>query len=594
MKNRFPKPFKIFFNSHNRSLRKRIPLLICLLLVAVVSVYVIVSYLSLERFEFKVGQQRLKFLSTEVSNMLSASIKDITTHTEKIASSVEVINYLHHKGDEKKVLRVLNQLTEDGTSMLVELLDTNFNVLLSIGKPAYRSGTARAKKRNAVDLISVDNIYAIHDSVFYPVTVTLKAGNDLAGYLTRYRYVKITAKNLEHFSNLAGKGAKLYVGNNDKSLYTDLFHPANYIPPKKLPKEGDIFETLLPDGNKIIGCVHYIGGTPWHAVLLFPKHVIVQGSRQFLFWLILIGLILITAGITGAWFMSGRLTRPLNRLALAVNNFASENGSGSSVEKGDEVETLSLYFALMMEKLQLAKVKMEQKIIESEALNKQLRSLSSHLQHVREQERRHVAKELHDELGQLLAGARMKAHLIKKRLNKETDMSLRDSITAMENEMDDAIRIVKRVASDLRGGPLDDLGLVAALEWYCNSYNKRLGIPVELITSEKYFACSEIIAHGLFSICQEALTNIAKHASATQVVVSLSIKNEELILTITDNGKGFDVYKENNKQQTGLIGIKERVIMMGGKLNIKSAPSTGTTVEVIVSLKQPLDLSHLP
>ncbi len=167
MKNRFPKPFKIFFNSHNWSLRKRIPLLICLLLVAVVSVYVIVSYLSLERFEFKVGHQRLKFLSAEVSNMLATSIKDITIHTEKIASSVEVINYLHHKEDEKNVLRVLNQLTEDGTSMLVELLDTNFNVLLSIGKPAYRSGVAQAKKRNAVDLLSVDNIYMPYTTLFF-------------------------------------------------------------------------------------------------------------------------------------------------------------------------------------------------------------------------------------------------------------------------------------------------------------------------------------------------------------------------------------------------------------------------------------------
>ena len=151
--------------------------------------------------------------------------------------------------------------------------------------------------------------------------------------------------------------------------------------------------------------------------------------------------------------------------------------------------------------------------------------------------------------------------------------------------LDTTIKTVRRIATDLRPSILDDLGLVAAIEWQCQEFQRRSGISTEFRSTLAEFLHSSAIAIGLFRICQESLTNVARHAAASRICISLQEElNEYILLKIQDDGKGFEVRKTGHKKTLGLLGMKERTLMMGGEFRIESEPGKGTTLFVTVPI----------
>jgi PAS domain S-box-containing protein len=213
-----------------------------------------------------------------------------------------------------------------------------------------------------------------------------------------------------------------------------------------------------------------------------------------------------------------------------------------------------------------------------------IRQLASHLQDVREEERAGIAREIHDELGQQLTGLKMDISWISKRKLVEGDEELKQKAISIMNLLDTTIKTVRRIATDLRPSILDDLGLIAAIEWQSQEFERRSGIRTEFISSIEEFNHSSAIAIGLFRICQESLTNVARHAAATRISISLQEEDEYILLAIEDNGKGFEVGKIGDKKTLGLLGMKERTQMMGGEFRIDSHPGKGTTLFVTVPI----------
>jgi PAS domain S-box-containing protein len=212
-----------------------------------------------------------------------------------------------------------------------------------------------------------------------------------------------------------------------------------------------------------------------------------------------------------------------------------------------------------------------------------IRELASHLQDVREEERAGIAREIHDELGQQLTGLKMDFSWICKRKIVEGDHELKEKTISIMNLLDTTIRTVRKIATDLRPSILDDLGLIAAIEWQSQEFERRSGICTEFKSTITEFNHSSAIAIGLFRICQESLTNIARHAAASRIRVSLQeVENEYILLKIEDNGKGFEVRKIGDKKTLGLLGMKERTLMMGGEFRIESEPGKGTSLFVTV------------
>ncbi|MBP6686572.1 MAG: PAS domain S-box protein [Lacibacter sp.] len=214
----------------------------------------------------------------------------------------------------------------------------------------------------------------------------------------------------------------------------------------------------------------------------------------------------------------------------------------------------------------------------------QIRRLTAYLQKVREEERAHIAREIHDELGQQLTIMKMDISWMKKKLkNGDTDAATL-KMDELQGILDGTVASVRRIATDLRPSLLDDIGLIAAMEWEVDMFAKRTGIKVNLSKPEVAISISDESSTGLFRILQESLTNITRHAAANQVDIHLKNQNNEFILYIEDNGVGFETTTVGRKKTLGLLGMKERSVMMQGFFSINSKPGSGTRVEVRVPL----------
>ena len=214
----------------------------------------------------------------------------------------------------------------------------------------------------------------------------------------------------------------------------------------------------------------------------------------------------------------------------------------------------------------------------------QIRRLTAYLQKVREEERADIARDIHDELGQQLTVMKMDLSWMKKKIIAGEVERIPDKVNELQKLLDGTVASVRRIATDLRPSLLDDIGLIAAMEWEADIFAKRTGIKINLIKPDSPVLVPDEFATGLFRILQESLTNITRHAAATQVDIHLKNQNNEFILYIEDNGNGFDINSVASKKTLGLLGMKERSAMMQGVFTINSQPAKGTKLEVRVPL----------
>jgi len=229
---------------------------------------------------------------------------------------------------------------------------------------------------------------------------------------------------------------------------------------------------------------------------------------------------------------------------------------------------------------------------ETENLLKQseedLRDLASNLQNVREEERAAIAREIHDELGQQLTAIKLDVSWLDRKITG--DEMIKERIAGVLGMLTGMIHSIRRISTELRPSILDDLGLVEALKWHVRDFQKRTGIRVILDCTTEPLKLEPAVNTGLFRIFQETLTNIARHSEASVVSARLFPDNGQLVLSIADNGKGFDPGMAKKKKTLGLLGMKERTLMMNGSYEIRSRPGEGTSLRFSVpldSLEQP-------
>ena len=207
--------------------------------------------------------------------------------------------------------------------------------------------------------------------------------------------------------------------------------------------------------------------------------------------------------------------------------------------------------------------------------------LSEHLQNVKEEERTQIAREIHDELGQQLTVMKMDISWLAEKLGNQ-DNAVVQRMTDLNAMLDTTVSTVRRIAYELRPSILDDMGLAAAIEWQLSEFKKKSGVKTEFKHNQKELPLPENVKIGLFRIVQESLTNVSRYANAGKVMVSLQQNEKLLVLSIIDNGTGFDKETIAVKKTLGILGMKERTVMMGGNYEIDSTPGKGTTVSVTV------------
>ncbi|WP_256345089.1 sensor histidine kinase, partial [Pseudomonas sp. F1002] len=219
--------------------------------------------------------------------------------------------------------------------------------------------------------------------------------------------------------------------------------------------------------------------------------------------------------------------------------------------------------------------------LELDASRAQLRELSAHLETVREEEKARIAREVHDELGQMLTVLKLETSMCELTY-AQLDPGLHERLNSMKRLIAQLFQLVRDVATALRP-PILDAGIASAIEWQARRFEARTQIPCLVQVPDNLPALSDAKAIGLFRILQEALTNVMRHAQAHTVELTLVVEGAHLRLTISDDGAGF-VQAPGRPVSFGLVGMRERVLIMGGQLSLDSALGEGTTLSVTVPL----------
>lgn len=208
-----------------------------------------------------------------------------------------------------------------------------------------------------------------------------------------------------------------------------------------------------------------------------------------------------------------------------------------------------------------------------------LRSLALHLQNIREEERTLIAQEIHDELGQILTYIKIQMNLVGKKIGDDQQL-LKEKINSSLKLIDDAINSIQKISAQLRPNVLDELGIGAAIEWQAKEFASLTNIDCICDLSRDEIKLDKQKSTAIFRIFQEALTNVARHANASKIFVSLTEFKNNLILEIKDNGKGITQSQIDDSKSLGILGMKERAMLFGGSVIIKSSMNSGTTVRV--------------
>jgi PAS domain S-box-containing protein len=226
----------------------------------------------------------------------------------------------------------------------------------------------------------------------------------------------------------------------------------------------------------------------------------------------------------------------------------------------------------------------ERKRIEQELLEsrEQLRQLGAHMEAVREEERKRIALEIHDELGQLLTALKMDVSLLKMQLSGLPELPTK--VAEMRELVERTILMVRNVANHLRPAALN-FGLASALEWLAEDFGKRTGIPCQFLMNASEPMLSDAHATAVFRVVQESLTNVARHANATRVHVSVTRSALGFELNVSDNGCGFDPAAARKRDSYGLLGMSERARLIGASLQIDSVLGAGTVVSISIPLR---------
>jgi signal transduction histidine kinase len=275
--------------------------------------------------------------------------------------------------------------------------------------------------------------------------------------------------------------------------------------------------------------------------------------------------VILAAGLLAVALISNVLTRPLREVAAGAGRIAAgELAARVPAGRDDEIGRLAAAFNDMAEK-----------VAERDA---SLRQLSRRMLSVQEQERIRIAREVHDELGQALTAMKIDLQQLAKR-----HASLDEPLKPIARTIDEIVDLVRRIATDLRPAILDDLGITAALEQQLRRLRESTGMQTTLVVAEEP-DLDMVTRVTLYRIAQEALANVVRHAEASEVEISLAIREGAAVLEISDNGRGVSPEQVTNPKSLGLLGMRERAELLGGSVHLAGNPGHGTVVTVTLPL----------
>jgi two-component system, NarL family, sensor histidine kinase UhpB len=348
------------------SIRRRLPFLICSLLLSVILLFGITSYIGVRKAALNVGRVRLQTLSKQLGDILSASSQNLrkTSYTQANRSSLKTYLTSGGKDSVTEVATLLKDLLNDSTNVRVELLNAEKKVLLSFGKaqapipsPVNELDSIHT---DVLDSVKIGNIYAIANHLYYPIVAAIKEGNTKKGYLVSWRKMQIKSRAVDQLSQLMGTDAKFYLGNADGSLWTNMI-AAVPSPTDLKANKKQVFH-FTRSGKDVFACVTPITNTRWLLSVELSRSEILQTANDYIYWLLVAVAVLMMVGIFFGRLIGRNLTGPLASLTAATSQIAAGNYSSQvPVNRMDEVGKLARAFNAMAVQLQNSQKKLQEK-----------------------------------------------------------------------------------------------------------------------------------------------------------------------------------------------------------------------------------------
>ncbi len=354
--------------------------------------------------------------------------------------------------------------------------------------------------------------------------------------------------------------------------------------------EGAVLDAGVPPTQRYFVATP-MEGIPGIFVVASLPYERVQRTANQAFYRTLLGLVLVTIFAVVAAVLAAEFSvlRALRSLTRAVRRFGAGDLTARAPLPGSygELRELAVSFSAMADALAARQ-------LEARNAQDRLRALSHRLQVARDQEAGRIARELHDELGQILTGLKIElAHARRLHATGAPSAAGEQAMAHLNDQIDHAIDSVRRIASELRPPVLDRLGLAAALDWLVRECERASGLTVLLNVSQVEEPLDPLVATTIFRIAQEALTNIVRHAEATEASIDVVAQDDGLSLTVRDNGKGLPAGAAEGPHALGILGMRERVRLLGGSWRLRSAPGQGTTIEVEVPREPPVTVDAI-
>ena len=365
--------------------------MICILLCSVIVTFGFASYYGVKKATFETGKRRLRTLSDQLAAMLAGSSKALNILMISVTRQDTIKKNVQSGGTKLRTeaFEILNKIRKDSSWVLVELLDLDKTPVLWAGNKRVEAKLSTATIFSSLtaghDSCDIGKIYAVGDTMYYPVVARIIDNKQAIGYLVSWRLLSSSPKELEDLSQLMGAGATLYIGNLDGSLWTNLMKPVP-APPIDTRHIQDIFEYKNQYGKKALAAIQTIPTTQWLVLVESSEQTLLEAATSFLYWISIIGGILIATGIFMTWLMSHNIIKPLKQLTAAATAIATGDYSSSvQVKHLDELGKLGNAFNAMAGQIQIAHRELENKVAERtvrlQTANEELESFSYSISH---------------------------------------------------------------------------------------------------------------------------------------------------------------------------------------------------------------------
>jgi signal transduction histidine kinase len=541
------------FSLSNISIQQRLPLLISFLIFCIIIVFASVSYWGTKRTALQVGSERLKSLTAQLSSLFSQSAQTVRTNTRSVVTNRAVINYFNNpgKGLDTATSALIQKLRPDSTWVATELVDRSGNIIYQSIQPGKKIDVDRKKLIASVPVDScvTGNYISLTDTIHYPVIASVSDSTKLLGHIIRWKAQFSTPRSITQFSGLLGSNAKLFIGNSDGTVWSDLIKPVK-APLSSQANSDNVLQYVATDNIKKIATAKPIASTPWIMLIEFPEHLILQPAKAFLKWSIIFGSIVLVIGFILAWYISRKITMPIKKLTGIASHIAKGDFS-NKVEKiygNNELAELGRAFNIMMVEVGNSRALLEKKVLkrtlELENSNKELEAFSYSVSH------------------DLSAPLRI--------IHGYAEILKTDNAAMLDDEGRRMLNIISQSASRM-GLLIDDLLNFSRLgRKQLLVHHVDMNTLVHDILKDQAKFLSHISHISIDKLdnayCDNSLirqvwinliSNAIKYSSKNQaprIYISSKRKNNDIIYCIKDNGVGFDM-----KYADKLFGVFQRL-----------------------------------